>query len=662
MSTLTNLDFSNNPNLRGALPDWISAAGPIQTLNSGALIKIGGSGLCFRAASDYGILYYTLMTTLLPCPPPAPQAVFTMAPSETATTRRATRDATTDTSTTTTSDTSIDGYTVLFDATRSKPSTLNGLILKYEWSVSDTNNQKYYLEAIDNQATNPGSPAPGQPIKPIAYKVTTTGTKQIVTTDTPKLTVIFPKPTAGTTPPSGPTAINYTLSLTVTEDKLDEKGKPVLPPPVDTSLLVKSSVNEQLVPLPLSTLIISKTGDGSGTVVATQVVRTEPAMTPATCCRDYPSAYYNATVDSAVELIADAPEGSYFNGFSGDCNPPDTTSGTTGTGNTTSTIDAKTGSQTVRLTINNLSLGAAKTCTADFRVIIPGDAQHTPPDSQHTLPSYMHLLTVTTTHGAGHGVVEAPDGTISCGDDNKTDCKENYKEGTHIRLRALPGLNSNFAIWSSLLGKETSGCTGQKKAVVTIVAPAVDREMECDANFESDSNLGGVIGTDKCYGGDCQMDTPEPIDKWFPQHFVNEARMREALSFAEPVKQLLEKQLDLTDQITLGNTWPDQLNDKDFYKKKPVGEWTESVQIRHDAVVNGFLSSGTVEGYYIEVRVKLLQPDGTEMVVPVLDYYGMPTMSDRRGLRATSCPAKKPVGKVKKCNPALIPPSVCACL
>jgi hypothetical protein len=171
--------------------------------------------------------------------------------------------------------------------------------------------------------------------------------------------------------------------------------------------------------------------------------------------------------------------------------------------------------------------------------------------------------------------------------------------------------------------------------------------MECDANFESDSNLGGVIGTDKCYGGSCETDTPgKPVDYWFPQHFVNEARMREALSFVGPVEQLLEKQLDLTDQTTLANTWPDQLNDKDFYKKKPVGEWTESVQIRHNAVVNGFLSSGTVEGYYIEAQVKLLKPDGTEVVVPVLLTYE-PSSGTKRGIRAPKNPSPPPpVGTV----------------
>lgn len=114
--------------------------------------------------------------------------------------------------------------------------------------------------------------------------------------------------------------------------------------------------------------------------------------------------------------------------------------------------------------------------------------------------------------------------------------------------------------------------------------------------------------------------------------------MREALSLAEPVKQLLKTLLDQTTQTTLASTWPSQLENIDFCEKKPCGELIESIRIRHDADVFGFITPGssvTVQGYYIEVRVKLLTDTGAETVLPILIYYGEQpsTRSGNRGLK-----------------------------
>jgi len=132
-------------------------------------------------------------------------------------------------------------------------------------------------------------------------------------------------------------------------------------------------------------LTITKSGDGTGTVTATNI----------NCGDDC----------DEITVSATPLQGSAFVSWAGDCS-----------GNTPST---------------NIAMTAVRGCNAEFIV----DNTPTPP------PQAPVQLTITKT-GSGAGTVTATD--IDCG----TDCEETYESDTSVTLFATPDLGSSFVAWT----------------------------------------------------------------------------------------------------------------------------------------------------------------------------------------------------------------------
>ena len=146
-----------------------------------------------------------------------------------------------------------------------------------------------------------------------------------------------------------------------------------------------------------NTLVVTKTGSGTGTVTSD----VGGINCGATCSADY-------TGGTAVTLTAAAPSGSRFAGWSGE--------GCSGTGTCA------------------VTMSQGRNVTANFVAI--------------------HTLTVAKT-GSGSGTVSSNVGAISCG----ATCADEYDEGTSVTLSAPAAAGSRFAGWSGASCSGTGTCT-----------------------------------------------------------------------------------------------------------------------------------------------------------------------------------------------------------
>lgn len=158
-------------------------------------------------------------------------------------------------------------------------------------------------------------------------------------------------------------------------------------------------------------LTVIKRGNGSGTVTS------NPAGIDCgpTCTAEYKR-------KTLVAVTATPAAGSTFEGFSGDC-----------TGGT-------------------VLMDADKTCIATFQLIPP------PPKP----PAEMYTLTVILA-GNGEGRVTSMPGDIDCG----SRCEDTFKDGTDVKLKAMPAPGSMLAGFSSECTGGNVRMTSDKTCTVT---------------------------------------------------------------------------------------------------------------------------------------------------------------------------------------------------
>ena len=147
---------------------------------------------------------------------------------------------------------------------------------------------------------------------------------------------------------------------------------------------------------PVRTLIVTKSGSGSGTVTSDS--------TGIDCGADCSESYVDG---ASVTLTATATAGSVFTGWSGDCS----------------------GTDDCTLTMN-----ANKNVTATFKLA--------------------RVLTVSKS-GSGSGTVTSDPAGISCG----SDCSQIYADGASVVLTATATAGSVFTGWSGDCSGSSSNCT-----------------------------------------------------------------------------------------------------------------------------------------------------------------------------------------------------------
>jgi hypothetical protein len=229
------------------------------------------------------------------------------------------------------------------------------------------------------------------------------------------------------------------------------------------------------------TLMVSKTGNGAGTVTSS------PAgiSCGATCSSKFDAG-------TAVTLTAAPSAGSTFTGWGGACS---------GTGMCTVTINAAA-SVTAMFTLQQVTLSVTKsgngtvtsspagiscggTCSGSFNygatvtlTAVPGTGSQfagwggacsgtstcvVTLDAATSVTATFTLQQITlqvSKTGSGAGTVASTDGTISCGGT----CSASYPYGTTVTLTASPQAGSTFAGWT------TGGCSGTSSCVVTLTA------------------------------------------------------------------------------------------------------------------------------------------------------------------------------------------------
>jgi hypothetical protein len=179
-----------------------------------------------------------------------------------------------------------------------------------------------------------------------------------------------------------------------------------------------------------------------------------------------------------------------------------------------------------------------------------------------------------------------------------------------------------------------------KKPQYRFEMPAVD--TVCQAYFNSELDIAGQELRTRTYK-EGTIDTGElPADRYPMDLGDNAARLREASYHAQPAILTVKAFVDLSTPEKLDETWSklveNGLTDKEFFRPSPVDadgkntevgkDYTKSVKIRPvDAKVKGFLSTSTVLGYYVEVRVNLVNKDNVEEEAPILVYWGEPPVT-----------------------------------
>jgi Leucine-rich repeat (LRR) protein len=279
--------------------------------------------------------------------------------------------------------------------------------------------------------------------------------------------------------------------------------------------------------------------------------------------------------------------------------------------------------------------------------------------------------------------------TINLGNDNFGDDHHKsvtyYNAGTYVRLRSLPShldkVNSGsktyweFAQWDCynesnpsqkvepVMNPTAKALFMQKGTLKTQIDtllrkpqvrfPITFDSTICRAYFNRELDIAGQELRKRTYDVGT-IDTDEDpkvryrMDFGLTKDDTNAERLREVLYWAQPAILTVKSQVDLSTSTSIEATWPNHLNDVEFFRKSLegnglVGKWTKSVRIRKNAEVKGFSgASGTVLGYYIEVRVMLVKyPDRVEEEVPVLiDYSDMMSGNRTRQVRAT------PLGRI----------------
>jgi hypothetical protein len=382
----------------------------------------------------------------------------------------------------------------------------------------------------------------------------------------------------------------------------------------------------------------------SGRVLVTQpkgaIPMPDAECDPAICVPD--KQQYSFSPGSTVQLTAKPYPGSTFTGWGPDC-------------------DGTVAGNRISFVIGE----EYRDCTANFDLANPP-----PPPPMYRLEVQLwDIKTNQQTDTVGGQIIDSRL-SINVGNGNKKsytyyqsgmDTATGVNRVARVRLRGIPNhiekVNSGanvyweFVQWDCYKESDSNTkvplITNSIKTRPLVVFDMPAYSTICRAYFNGEQDIAGQVLRTKTYK-EGTIDTGElpseryPMDLGTSKYDTNAARLRESLSSAQPAKLTVESFVDRSNPPTsIDATWPTQFLDIEFFKPSPAGtvvegkKWTKSVRIRpKDAEVKGFLSTGIILGYYIEVRVMLLNKDKVEEEVPILITYGeKPQSSLRRGLK-----------------------------
>jgi hypothetical protein len=376
-----------------------------------------------------------------------------------------------------------------------------------------------------------------------------------------------------------------------------------------------------VVTVPAAALNISRIGDGSGKILVNPSNRSTLNCSPGTC--EVTQHLFNPNM--TVTLTAEPAIGSIFQGWSEDC-----------TGNELS-VSVVTG-ETPLSCVAEFSLDPTPPSDyAKLTVIVKDINTDKPIDNASQI-----LDRVSLTH---------PQLGINCGD-GYTDCQDYKRKGLLVRLKSVPndadkknsGANTywEFSQWLCTLAADSTEVPLTTKIRPQTAFTLTD-ETVCVAYFKSEPIIAAEELREQLYR-EGELDTGELGSERYSPEFgdgkeKNEDRLKEGFALAQAAIMAIELQLDTTDATTIRATWPHHLNDIHIYPPPPLraAQWTESVRIREDAIVDGFLSSGIVSGLYVEVRVNLINKNQVEEIVPILIEYEGDSVSGTRSPRGGGC-------------------------
>jgi Leucine-rich repeat (LRR) protein len=354
----------------------------------------------------------------------------------------------------------------------------------------------------------------------------------------------------------------YTISLRVT----DTEGAP------------SANVAQKIIKVGIAKdhviLEVGKDGTGLGTI---DIRRDSNRVF--VCRYDCQGGHQDYPLGSELKLIARAVEGSYFDGWSGDC---------VGT-------DAE---YKITMVMND-----TKQCTAVFNL------EPTPPPSMHALTIYARAAD----DFASGGDVKVQD--ILC---EEPPCKSYQQQDRRIKITAVPVPHAYFMRWN-----QDCPIIGTPMDATNLVILTSD--ATCIAYFGNDSNP-NAENLAKDFEQEGKLSTGEMVTEIYPEE-TNRKRYEQVFRFAEKAMMTVEDQ-KLVDE----NAWPKHFNDIENWFDPMPEDWddlyVQSVQVKSepeqipkeidDSEVE---EQFEVEGQYVRVDVRLLNIDHEEELVSILVYY-----------------------------------------
>jgi len=216
-----------------------------------------------------------------------------------------------------------------------------------------------------------------------------------------------------------------------------------------------------------------------------------------------------------------------------------------------------------------LTMDADKTCTAQFALN---------PQVQ------MYTLTINKLGGGAGSITTGMFvGGINCG----TQCSAAYLPGQTVRLTATPSPLSTFIGWGG-------SCQGTKPNIALVM----NANLQCTAEFLSDfDQVAQEVSSAICYSA--YLSDGGLITNQFACA-ENQARLQEAFKLG------LLAMMTINDNLFLASQWPDQFHDLDWYTKAPIGQYTNTIQVKADSV---------------EIQLRLLDNAGQEQEAVIVTYY-----------------------------------------
>lgn len=216
-----------------------------------------------------------------------------------------------------------------------------------------------------------------------------------------------------------------------------------------------------------------------------------------------------------------------------------------------------------------LTMDADKTCTAQF--------------ASNPLVQMYSLTINKLGGGAGSITTNSFLGGINCG----TQCSAAYLPGQTVRLTATPSPFSTFIGWGG-------NCQGTKPNIALVM----NANLQCTAEFLSDfDQVAQEVSNAICYNA--YLSDGGLITNQFACA-ENQARLQEAFKLG------MLAMMTINGNLFLAGQWPNQFQDLDWYTKAPIGQYTNTIQVKADSV---------------EIQLRLLDNAGQEQEAVIVTYY-----------------------------------------